>query len=92
MFITTLSSVYLRIALFVPILPQVDEFLELVKTSDKQDELLNNVTVFVPSNDAVEDFRHDMEAVIQLPVIQTHTKMNRKHANPYHFIHNFFYF
>ena len=65
MSITNLSSVHLCITLSVPILSQVDEFLELVKTSDKQDELLNNVTVFVPSNDAVEDFRHDMEAVIQ---------------------------
>ena len=23
----------------------------------------NNVTVFVPSNDAIDDFRHDMEEV-----------------------------
>ena len=70
--ITNLSSVYSFKIVYVPILPQVDEFLELVKTSDKQDELLNNVTVFVPSNDAVEDFRHDMEAVIELPVVYIH--------------------
>ena len=47
-------------------LNQVDEFLDLVKTSGLETELLyygRNVTIFVPSNDAIEDFRHDMEEV-----------------------------
>ena len=46
---------------------QVDEFMELIKASGLEGDILqsnNNVTVFVPSNDAVEDFRHDMEQVI----------------------------
>ena len=45
---------------------QVDEFVDLVKTSGLENELMlsgNNVTVFVPSNDAIDDFRHDMEEV-----------------------------
>ncbi len=35
----------------------VTEFAELLETSGVMSELENNVTVFVPSNDAVEDFR-----------------------------------
>ena len=45
---------------------QVDEFVDLVKSSGLENDLLlsgNNVTIFVPSNDAIEDFRHDMEEV-----------------------------
>jgi uncharacterized surface protein with fasciclin (FAS1) repeats len=43
---------------------EVDEFVDLVKSSGLENDLLlsgNNVTIFVPSNDAIEDFRHDME-------------------------------
>ena len=45
---------------------QVDEFLDLVKTSGLENDLMvsgKNMTVFVPSNDAIDDFRHDMEEV-----------------------------
>jgi hypothetical protein len=39
---------------------------DLVKTSGLENDLMmsgHNVTVFVPSNDAIDDFRHDMEEV-----------------------------
>ena len=45
---------------------QVDEFIDLIKTSGLENDLMHsvtNVTVFVPSNDAIDDFRHDMEEV-----------------------------
>ena len=44
----------------------MDEFIDLIQTSGLEDSLLKtgqNLTVFVPSNDAIEDFRHDMEEV-----------------------------
>ena len=44
----------------------MDEFLDLVKTSGLENDLMmsgKNMTVFVPSNDAIDDFRHDMEEV-----------------------------
>ena len=40
--------------------------MDLIKTSGMENELMHsasNVTVFVPSNDAIDDFRHDMEEV-----------------------------
>ena len=40
--------------------------MDLVKTSGLENDLMQsgqNVTVFVPSNDAIDDFRHDMEEV-----------------------------
>ena len=38
------------------------EFVQLVKTSDVENLLKNkNVTVFLPSDDAIEDFRHELE-------------------------------
>jgi len=43
---------------------EVDEFVDLVKTSGLENDLIlsgKNMTVFVPSNDAIDDFRHDME-------------------------------
>ena len=55
---------------------QVDEFLDLVKTSGLENDLMmsgNNMTVFVPSNDAIDDFRHDMEevGVVKNYILQT---------------------
>ncbi len=39
----------------------VTEFMELLKSSELSNYLEQNVTMFVPSNDAVEDFRHDLQ-------------------------------
>ena len=55
---------------------QVDEFLDLVKTSGLENDLMmsgRNMTVFVPSNDAIDDFRHDMEevGVVKNYILQT---------------------
>ena len=54
----------------------MDEFLDLVKTSGLENDLMmsgRNMTVFVPSNDAIDDFRHDMEevGVVKNYVLQT---------------------
>ena len=39
-----------------------EEFAELLKENGLMDELLEqNVTLFVPSNEAIEDFRHDLQ-------------------------------
>merc|ERR1711963_474981 len=38
----------------------VEEFAELLKENEIMDELAN-MTIFVPSNEAIEDFRHDLE-------------------------------
>ena len=38
----------------------VEEFAELLKENGIMDDL-SNMTIFVPSNEAVEDFRHDLE-------------------------------
>ena len=43
--------------------------MDLVKTSGLENDFMlsgQNVTVFVPSNDAIDDFRHDMEEVHSL--------------------------
>ena len=39
----------------------VSEFIELMKSTDLDKVLVNNVTIFAPTNDAVEDFRHDLQ-------------------------------
>lgn len=44
----------------------VTEFAELLKSSDIRDMLEENVTIFVPSDDAVEDFRHDLQQLNNL--------------------------
>jgi len=41
----------------------VTEFMELLNSTDLSHFLNKNVTIFVPSNDAVEDFRHDLQRV-----------------------------
>jgi transforming growth factor-beta-induced protein len=38
----------------------VEEFAELLKENGIMDEL-SNMTIFIPSNEAVEDFRHDLQ-------------------------------
>lgn len=38
-----------------------DEFLQLLKATNLESMLKENMTVFVPTDDAVEDFRHDLE-------------------------------
>jgi len=38
----------------------VEEFAELLKENGIMDDL-SNMTIFVPSNEAIEDFRHDLE-------------------------------
>jgi transforming growth factor-beta-induced protein len=37
------------------------EFVELLKSTEMDDFLDKNVTLFAPTNDAVEDFRHDLQ-------------------------------
>ena len=59
----------------------MDEFLDLVKTSGLENDLMvsgKNMTVFVPSNDAIDDFRHDMEevGVVKNYVLQTSCGLN----------------
>ena len=56
--------------------------MDLVKTSGLEKDLMlsgNNVTVFVPSNDAIDDFRHDMEEV--------HFSITIKNEFAYHLIY-----
>ena len=59
----------------------MDEFLDLVKTSGLENDLMmseKNMTVFVPSNDAIDDFRHDMEevGVIKNYILETSCGLN----------------
>ena len=42
------------------------EFMELIDTTGMNDMLKENITVFVPSDDAIEDFRHDLEKLNSL--------------------------
>ena len=42
---------------------QAEEFETLLESADMMSLLDQNLTLFVPSNDAVEDFRHDLEEV-----------------------------
>ena len=38
----------------------VEEFAELLKENGIMNDL-SNMTIFIPSNEAIEDFRHDLE-------------------------------
>jgi len=40
---------------------EAEEFEQMLETTGMMENLPENVTIFVPSNDAVEDFRHDLE-------------------------------
>ena len=40
---------------------EAEEFEQLLEAADLMSVLDDNVTIFVPSNDAIEDFRHDLE-------------------------------
>ena len=39
----------------------VNEFVELLKSTELDKYLDQNITIFAPTNDAVEDFRHDLQ-------------------------------
>jgi hypothetical protein len=41
----------------------VEEFFELLTDSGVHEEITKNVTVFVPSNDAIEDFRYILKSI-----------------------------
>ena len=69
----------------------MDEFLDLVKTSGLENDLMmsgKNMTVFVPSNDAIDDFRHDMEEVgfVKNYILQT-SCVYQKNYEPISFCH-----
>ena len=44
----------------------VEEFNELLVESGMELDKSKNITLFVPSNDAIEDFRHDLEQLNSL--------------------------
>ena len=44
----------------------VEEFNELLVESGMELDKSKNMTLFVPSNDAIEDFRHDLEQLNSL--------------------------
>ena len=44
----------------------VSEFTALLEENGMMDQMKNNVTVFAPSDDAIEDFRHDLQQLNSL--------------------------